>query len=106
LRRKLCRLVFRDQGLDDFAERFALENLRQLIKRQIDPMVGNTTLRVVVGADAFGPIAGPDLAAPLRGARGILLLPLEVIKPRPQHRERLSAIAVLGAVFLHHHDDA
>src|SRR5215470_4279998 len=89
LRGKLRRLIFRDQSVDNFAKRFAFENLRQLVKRQVDPVIGNPPLRIVVGADALGPIPGPDLAAPLGGARRILLLPLEVVEPRPQHGERL-----------------
>src|ERR1051325_11662963 len=83
--RKLGGLVFGDQRIDDFAERFALENLRQLVKRQIDAVVRNPPLRIVVGANAFGAVCGPDLAAPLGGSRRVLLLPLEVVEPRPQY---------------------
>src|SRR5690242_18066230 len=95
LRGKLGGLVFGDQRIDDFGERFALENLRQLVKRQIDAVVRNPALRIIVGADAFGAVAGPDLAAPLGGPRRVLLLPLEVVEPGPQHGERLGAVAVL-----------
>src|SRR5438874_10398036 len=77
LRRKLRRLVFRNERVDDFAERLALEDLRQLVKRQIDAVFGDAPLRVIVGADAFGPVAGADLAAPLGGARRVLLLAFE-----------------------------
>src|SRR5215472_18182612 len=94
LRRELRRLIFRDQGIDDFAERFALENLRQLVERQIDAVVGYAPLRIIVGADALGAVAAPDLAAPFGGARRILLLPLEVVEPRAQHGHCLGAVAV------------
>src|SRR5262252_6509373 len=95
LRRELRRLIFRDQGIDDFAERFPLENLRQLVERQIDAVVGYAPLRIIVGADALGAVAAPDLAAPFGGARRILLLPLEVVEPRAQHGHCLGAVAVL-----------
>src|SRR5262245_64748820 len=48
---ELRRLIFRDQSVDDFTKRFALENLRQLVKRKVDPVIGNPPLRIVVGSD-------------------------------------------------------
>ena len=74
--REQRRLMFGDQRVDDFAQRFAFENLRQLVERQIDAVVRHAALRKIVGADALGAVAGADLAAAFGGARGILLLPL------------------------------
>ena len=63
-------------------------------------------LRIIVGADALGAVAGTDLAAAFGGARGVLLLPLEIVEPRPQHGHGLGAVAMLRAVLLHRHHDA
>src|SRR5262249_31115044 len=95
LRRKLRRLVFGDQRIDDFTERFAFQDLRQLVEREVYAVFGDATLRIVVSADALGPVTGADLAAPFGSARGILLLAFQVVEPRPQHRKRLGAIAML-----------
>src|SRR6478672_8634354 len=72
------RLVLGDQCVDDLAQRLAFEDLRQLVEREIDAVVRHAALRIIVGADAFGAIAGADLPAALGGARSILLLVLEV----------------------------
>ena len=70
-------LMLGDERVDDLAQRLAFDDLRQLVERQIDAVVGHAALRKVVGPDALGPVAGADLAAPLGGARGVVLLALE-----------------------------
>src|SRR5262245_12266289 len=88
-------LMLGHERIDDLAQRLALDDLRQLVKREVDAVVAHAPLREIVGADALGAIAGADLAAPLGGAGGVLLLALVVVEPRAQHRHRLGAVAVL-----------
>src|SRR5215467_12655248 len=94
-----------DERVDDLAERFALDDLRQLVERQIDAVIADATLWEIIGADALGAIAGADLAAPVRGALGVALLPLGVVELRPQQRHGLGTIAMLRALLLHDDDD-
>ena len=81
LGRQQLGLMLGDQRVDDLAQRLALDDLRQLVEREIDAVVGHAALREIVGADALGAVAGADLAAALGGARGVLLLPLGVVEP-------------------------
>src|SRR5215468_9152853 len=81
-RRQQFRLVLGHQRVDDLAQRLAFDHLRQLVKREIDAVVAHAPLRKIIGADALGTVAGADLAAPLGGARSVLLLTLEVVEPR------------------------
>src|SRR5687768_13557246 len=94
------------QRVDDFAERFALDDLRQLVEREIDAVVADAALRKVIGADALGTVAGADLPTPVGGARGVELLALVVVEARTQYRHGLGAVAMLGAILLHLHLDA
>ena len=73
LRRQQGRLMLGHQRLDDFVERFAFDDLRQLVERQIDAVIGDAALRKIIGADALGAVARADLALALGGARGIEL---------------------------------
>src|SRR5262249_12032985 len=102
-RRQQFGLVLGHERVDDLAERLALDHLRQFIEREIDAVVGHSPLREIVGADALGTVAGADLAAAFGGAGGVLLLPLEAVEPRAQHRHGLGAVPMLRAVLLHHH---
>src|SRR5437868_12637783 len=69
-------------------------------------MVGDAPLRKIVGTDAFGAVAGADLAAPFGGALGIAALLLGIVEPSAQQAHGLGAVAVLRAVVLHADDDA
>ena len=80
-RRQQLGLMLGHQRVDDLAERLALDDLRQLVEREIDAVVADAPLRKIVGADALGAVAGADLAAALGGARGIELLALGVVEP-------------------------
>src|SRR5205085_267617 len=84
----------------------ALEDLWQLIEREIDAVVADPALRIIISADALRAVAGTDLATARGSAGRIELLPLVVIEARAQHRHRLGAITMLRAVFLHHDYDA
>src|SRR5262249_59414504 len=76
--RALCRQQFRlvlgHERVDDLAQRLAFDHLRQLVKREIDAVVAHAPLRKIISADALGAVARADLAAPLGGARSVLLL--------------------------------
>ena len=69
--REQRRLVLRHERINDLLQRFAVEDLWQLVERQIDPMIGHPALREIVGADALGAVAAADLPAARSGAFGI-----------------------------------
>src|SRR5262245_36897841 len=69
LGRQQLGLVLGHERVDDLAERLALDDLRQLVEREIDAVVAHPALREIVGADALGAVAGADLAAALGRAR-------------------------------------
>ena len=56
-------LMLGGQRVDQFAQRFAGDHLRQLVERQVDAVIGDAALREIVGADALGAVAGADLLA-------------------------------------------
>src|SRR4029079_18355444 len=62
--------------------------------------------RKVVGADAFGTIAGTDLPAPLGGARAVDAGALLVIELGAQQRHGAGAVLVLRTLLLHGDGDA
>src|ERR1700752_4236926 len=84
LRGELRRLVLRGQRIDELAQRFARNHLRQLVERQIDAVVGDAALREIIGADALAAVAGADLFLAVGGARRFLALPLGVVDARAQ----------------------
>ena len=45
------------QRIDDFVQCLALNDLRKLVQREIDAVIGDAPLREIVGPDAFGAIA-------------------------------------------------
>src|SRR3989344_8470621 len=61
-------------------------------------MVGDAILREIIGADLFGAIAGPDLLLPVRSARAILLLILQLLELRHKELLRLLAVLLLAAL--------
>src|SRR6185437_4880648 len=98
--RKPRRLVFGDQSIDDLVERTALHHLVQLIKREVDAMVGHTTLGEIVCPDAFTAIAAADLPFAV-GSPGIIpALTLGVVEPRAQDLHRLGLVLVLALLVL------
>src|SRR5476651_476338 len=84
LGRKQSGLMLGHQCIDDLVERFALDDLRQFVEREVDAVIAHAPLRKIVGADAFGTIARADLAAALLRASGIDLLLLVVVEPAAQ----------------------
>ena len=64
-------LMLGGQRIDQFAQGFAGHHLRQLIKRQVDAVIGDAVLREIVGADALAAVAGADLLAAIRRPRSV-----------------------------------
>src|SRR5581483_4652533 len=91
-RRQQLGLMLGHQSIDDLAQGLALDNLRQLVKREIDAVIADPALRKIVGADAFRAVARADLTAALGRAGSVLLLALVVIEPAAQHRHGLGAV--------------
>ena len=56
-----------DQRVDDLVE-IALHHPVELVERQVDAVVGHPPLRKIVGADALGAVARPDLQLACFGA--------------------------------------
>ncbi len=56
----------RNQRVDDFVE-LALHDAVQLVKREIDPMIGQPPLGEIIGADALTAIAAADHQFARRG---------------------------------------
>ena len=63
--------MLRHQGQDQFLQGRSFNNLVELVKGEIDAVVGNPPLRKIIGADALGAVAGADLFAAVGGAHRI-----------------------------------
>ena len=68
-------------------------------------MVGDAGLREVVSADPLAALAGPDLAAPFRGDRRLLLFLGALEEPRLEHAHGLRTVLDLRALVLARHDE-
>ncbi len=71
-------LIGGDAGVDDFLD-IAVHDLIQLVNRQIDPVVGHTALREIVGPDFFRAVAGSHLALAQFRLRIVCFLLLDII---------------------------
>src|SRR5262245_21796198 len=81
----------------------ALEDGREAVQREIDPVVGDPTLRKVLGADPLAPLAGPDLA-PAIGSDGRGLFVLGALEQTsPEHPHGLCPILDLRPLVLARH---
>src|ERR1700716_1370199 len=69
-------------------------------------MIGDASLRKIIGADALGAVAGPDLLATIRRARRIDALTLGVVDAGAQDGHRHRAVLMLRTAVLHADDDA
>ena len=56
------------QRVDDLVERLAGHDFVDLVKGQVDAVIGDAALREVIGADALGAVAAADLALAIGGA--------------------------------------
>src|SRR5688572_21949999 len=98
--------MFRHQRVDDLAQRFALDHLRQIVESEIDTVVGYPALREIVSSDAFRAVATADLTTTLGGSRAVELGTLSVVKFGAQHCHGLGAVLVLRAFLLHRYNNA
>src|SRR5690242_8674595 len=103
--RQPVRLVGHVERVDQLVE-VALQDPRQVVDRQPDPVVGDPVLRVVVGPDLLGPISAADHRLPRRAVGLPLLRQLQVVEPRPQHAQRLGLVLVLALLVLDLDDEA
>src|SRR5690606_42065700 len=104
---KRCELIgavlVRERAYDLFE--IALHDRVELVERELDAVIGQAALRKVVRADALGPVARADKAAPPLGRLRAPLRLLGVAQPRVQQRERARTILVLRALVLALDDD-
>src|SRR5690606_15039575 len=102
---ELVGFVFVDERVDDLVE-VAGQYFLQLVKREVDPMVGDAALREVVGADSFGAISRADEKLPLLRLFGLAPRQFGVQQLRLQKRHGAGAVLVLRALILAFDDDA
>src|SRR5215831_4687695 len=98
---ELARLIIGDERIDDFVERGRpFEHVRKLVGGEADAVIGDATLREIVGADALGAVAGADLAAAVLRPFGVALGALHLVESRAQHLHRLRLVLVLRLLVL------
>src|SRR5204863_5117416 len=102
-RRQRARLMLGDECVDQLVERSAFEHLLELVQRQADAMIGDASLREIVGADALRAVAGADLVLALCGPRIRRFLPLLLVEPGAQNLHGEAAVLMLR--FLRRDDD-
>src|SRR5579883_346157 len=99
------RLEVFDKAIDDGCE-FAVHDVRELVNGQADTVIGNAVLRVVVGTDFLGAVAGLNLAAPLGGDGGLLLFEFQFVESRTQNAHGFGAVLDLRFFVLLRDDEA
>src|SRR5262249_3776253 len=98
--RQSRRLIFGEDRIDDLVERLAAHHLVDLVKGQVDPMIGDPALRKIVGADALRSVAAAALPLSPGGTGAGAGLPLHLVKTRAQNLERSRLVLVLGFLVL------
>src|SRR5437867_7451833 len=104
-RGELLGLVLREQRLRQLGK-VAVHDVVDLVEGETDAVVGDPSLRKIVGADALGTVARADQGFARGGFLRLLLASLLVLDARREHRERLFLVLVLRARVLAFHDDA
>lgn len=61
------RLIFGYQGINNFTQGIAGDNIVKLIQGQVNPVVGYSPLRVIIGANPLAAVAAADLQFALFG---------------------------------------
>ena len=92
-------LVGSGQGINDLVD-IAVHNLVDLIKGQADPVVGDTALGEIIGADALIAHTGAHLAAAHTGNFRFKPFLLDLIELGGQHPHTLFPVLLLAALFL------
>ena len=102
---ELLGVVERDDGIEDLGH-VAFEHVLQLVRREVDAVIGDAALREIVGADLLGALAGADLAAAVLRDRVLLLAHLHLVEARAQHLHGFRPVLDLRLLVLLRHDDA
>src|SRR4051794_9517697 len=90
-------------GLESCRElvQLALEDRIEVVRGQLDAVIGDPALAVVVRADLLGAVAGAALRAAVGGELGLLLGDRALVQARAKHAHRLLAVLQLGLLVLH-----
>src|SRR5436190_3000919 len=96
---KLLLYVGELQRLDDRLE-VAIHHAREIVRRESDAMIGDATLRVVVGADLRRAVAGADLRLAQLGSLRLLLAHPEIEQSRAKDFHRLELVLQLRLLIL------
>src|SRR6266852_3597721 len=104
-RGELLGLVLCEQRLRQLGK-IAVHDVVDLVEGETDAVVGDPSLRKIIGADALGTVPRADQGFARGGFLGLLLAQLPVLDACRQHREGLFLILVLGAPVLALHDHA
>src|SRR5436190_23063351 len=92
------RCVFQLLGLEEHGDvveelhEVAVEHALELVRGEVDPVIGDAALRKVVRPDFFGSFTGAHLAPAVLRDRFLLLPHLHLVEARAQHLHRLRAI--------------
>ena len=84
----------------------AVEHLVEVVRLEVDPVVGDPVLREVVGADALAAVDGADLAGPVGRRVGLRLLLGQRLQARGEHLHRAGLVLQLRPLVLAGDDDA
>ena len=84
---QLFRRVGGDECVKDLVH-VAVQELVELVNRQLDAVVGHTIFREIIGADALRAVARADLTLAVGRDGGTLLFYLGLVQPRTQHGQR------------------
>ena len=87
------------------SRRSPAEHLVEVVRGELDPVVGDPALGEVVGADLLRALARAHLGAALGGDLRLLLRELLLVEARAQDPHRLLAVLELGLLVLHRDDD-
>src|SRR5256884_9903661 len=93
-------LVPRDQPIDHRVEIPGLDKLGQLVVLEVDPVVGDPSLRIVIGPDFFAAVARAHRRTTHFGQGLLLLRHLAVEQTGHQHFFRLGLVLQLRALIL------
>src|SRR6266849_1880664 len=104
-RSELLCLVLGEQRLRQLGK-IAVHDVVDLVEGETDAVVGDPSLRKIIGADALGTVPRADQGFARGGFLGLLLAQLPVLDACRQHREGLFLVLVLGAPVLAFHDHA
>ena len=104
-RLQLLRLVVRTQGVDKLVK-LPLKHEVELVNGQADPMVGDSVLFEIVGADLFRPVAAAHHGFAFGRKSVVLFLLFYLLQPGTQHAHRFFAVLDLRLFILHRNDDA